>query len=294
MRGRGGCGWLGGGSGGGCGSEVEGREEEGGAAANIEDCASDVVLCRLRPPDVIETGATPGQYDDCHELHTIEGYRVHAKDRIVELAGRSDWLVLDTETAGLDDEVISVAVVATTCERPFHSLVRPTAPIHPKATAVNVMTNEMYTARLGWPVDPERHVTVTVGVSEGIAAAMLATLNPGDEIIILEPAHDNFRPAALLAGAVPVAVPLEPPDYRFDPKRLRAAVTPRTRALLLNTPHNPSGRVFNSKELDIITDLVLQHDLLLLTDEIYDQIWYDGRGHVSPGSRPELRGKRLR
>lgn len=152
---------------------------------------------------------------------------------------------------------------------------------------------EMYTERLGWSVDPERHVTVTVGVSEGIAAALLATLNPGDEIIIFEPAHDNFRPAALLAGAVPVAVPLEAPDYRFDPARLRAAVTPRTRALLLNTPHNPSGRVFNTKELDIITDLVLQHDLLLLTDEIYDQIWYDGRGHVSPGSRPELRGQTI-
>ena len=152
---------------------------------------------------------------------------------------------------------------------------------------------ELYTERLGWSVDPDRHVTVTVGVSEGIAAAMLATLNPGDEIIIFEPAHDNFRPSAFLAGAVPVAVPLEAPDYRFDPARLRAAVTSRTRAILLNTPHNPSGRVFDQKELDIITDLVLQHDLLLLTDEIYDQIWYDGRGHISPGSRPELRGQTI-
>ena len=152
---------------------------------------------------------------------------------------------------------------------------------------------ELYTERLGWAVDPERHVTVTVGVTEGIAAAMLATLNPGDEIIILEPAHDNFRPSALLAGAVPVAVPLEPPHYRFDPAQLRAAVNSRTRALLLNTPHNPSGRVFDTQELDIITDLVLQHDLLLITDEIYDQILYDGRRHISPGSRPELRGQTI-
>ena len=152
---------------------------------------------------------------------------------------------------------------------------------------------ELYTERLGWSVDPEVHVTVTVGVSEGIAAAMLATLNPGDEIIIFEPAHDNFRPSAFLAGAIPVAVPLEPPHYRFDPARLRSAINSRTRALLLNTPHNPSGRVFDTHELDLITDLVLQHDLLLITDEIYDQILYDGRRHVSPGSRPELRGQTI-
>jgi aspartate/methionine/tyrosine aminotransferase len=148
-----------------------------------------------------------------------------------------------------------------------------------------------YTKRLGWDVDPAVHVTVTCGVTEGITAAMLALLNPGDEIIILEPAHENFRPAAVLAGAVPVAVPLEAPGYRLDIERLAAAITPRTRALLFNTPHNPTGRVFDAEELAGVIDLVTRHDLILITDEIYDRILYDGRQHVSPGSRQEVRDR---
>ncbi|MBI1294739.1 aminotransferase class I/II-fold pyridoxal phosphate-dependent enzyme [bacterium] len=146
-----------------------------------------------------------------------------------------------------------------------------------------------YTTALGWDVDPNVHVTVVCGVTEGITAAMLAFLNPGDEIIILEPAHENFRPAAVLAGAVPVAVPLEAPNYRLDPQRLAAAVTPRTRALLFNTPHNPTGRVFDDEEIAAVIDVVTQNDLILITDEIYDRILYDGRVHVSPGRLDPLR-----
>ncbi|RME60111.1 MAG: aminotransferase class I/II-fold pyridoxal phosphate-dependent enzyme, partial [Caldilineae bacterium] len=150
---------------------------------------------------------------------------------------------------------------------------------------------EKYTRQLGWDVDPNVHVTVVCGVTEGITAALLALLDPGDEIIILEPAHENFRPAAVLAGARPVAVPLEAPDYRLDPERLAAAVTDRTRALLLNTPHNPTGRVFDDEEVQGVIDLVLRHDLVLITDEIYDNILYDGRVHVSPGSREAVRDR---
>jgi aspartate/methionine/tyrosine aminotransferase len=146
-----------------------------------------------------------------------------------------------------------------------------------------------YTSLLGWDVDPAQHVTVVCGVTEGITAAMLALLNPGDEIIILEPAHENFRPAAVLAGAVPVAMPLEAPTYRLDPERLAAAVTPRTRALLFNTPHNPTGRVFDAEEIAAVVDMVTKHDLILITDEIYDRILYDGREHVSPGSLEPVR-----
>lgn len=148
---------------------------------------------------------------------------------------------------------------------------------------------EIYAQRLGWPVDPDAHVTVTCGVSEGIVITLMALLNPGDEMIVLEPAHDNFRPAAYMAGAVPVAAPLAPPAYRLTEALLATAVTPKTRALLLNTPHNPTGRVFDEEELQIVTRFVLQHDLLLITDEIYDHILYDGRVHVSPGSHPPLR-----
>jgi len=143
---------------------------------------------------------------------------------------------------------------------------------------------ERFTRRLGWQVDPSANVTVTCGVTEAVNSAMLSILNPGDEIVIIEPAHENFIPSAIFAGATPVAVPLEAPGYRLDPERLERAVSPRTKALLLNTPHNPTGRVFDAEEMQGLIDVVLKHNLVVITDEIYDHILYDGRKHVSPGS----------
>ncbi|MDQ3249212.1 MAG: pyridoxal phosphate-dependent aminotransferase [Chloroflexota bacterium] len=152
---------------------------------------------------------------------------------------------------------------------------------------------ELYTAALGWPVEPDLHVTVTCGVTEGIVVALMATLNPGDELLIIEPAHENFRPEALMIGVQPVAVPLPAPGYRLDPERLAAAITPRTRALLLNTPHNPTGRVFDAEEMAGVVALVEKHNLLLITDEIYNRILYDGRVHVPPGSLDALRARTI-
>jgi aspartate/methionine/tyrosine aminotransferase len=148
-----------------------------------------------------------------------------------------------------------------------------------------------YRQWLGWDVDPARHVTVTCGVTEGLCSVLLATLDPGDEVLVPEPAHDNYRPACELADAVPVAVPLEPPEHRLDPDRLAAAITPRTRAVLLNTPHNPTGRVVDGGELAALAELVIGRDLLLVTDEIYDRLVYDGRHHVCPGSLEALRDR---
>ncbi len=152
---------------------------------------------------------------------------------------------------------------------------------------------ELYTPRLGWQVDPDVHITVTCGVSEALAASMLAVLDPGDQIIIIEPAHESFHPCAHFAGAEPVAVPLQRPDYRLDPDRLAAAVNSRTRALVLNTPHNPTGRVFDAEELAGVIRTVVENDLVLITDEIYDRILYDGRQHVSPGSLEPLRERTI-
>lgn len=152
---------------------------------------------------------------------------------------------------------------------------------------------ELYTSRLGWDVYPDKHVVVTCGVSEAICASLLAVLNPGDEVILIEPAHENFRPAAIFAGAEPVAVPLDRPGYQLDGDRLRAAITPRTRALILNTPHNPTGRVLAGAELATVIDVVARHNLVLITDEIYDHILYDGRVHVSPGSLEPLRDRTI-
>lgn len=152
---------------------------------------------------------------------------------------------------------------------------------------------ELYSGRLGWPVHPDRHVTVTCGVSEGIITAVQSILNPSDELLILEPAHDNFRPAAYMANAVPVPVALDAPDYRLEVAKLRAAVTPKTRAMLLNTPHNPTGRVFDAEEIAGVIEVVLENDLVLITDEIYDRILYDGRIHQSPGSLAPLRDRTI-
>lgn len=136
---------------------------------------------------------------------------------------------------------------------------------------------------LGWEVEPDRHVSVTCGVTEAIACAFLGLLDPGDEVLIIEPAHETYAPAAYLADAVPVPVALEPPAWRLDGDRLEAAVTARTRAVLVNTPHNPTGRVLDAEELATIAEVVLRHDLVVVTDEIYDRILYDGRAHRPPG-----------
>ena len=148
---------------------------------------------------------------------------------------------------------------------------------------------ELYTQRLGWQVQADEHIVVTCGVTEALATAMLGILNPGDEIIVLDPAHETFRPGARLADARAISVVLPAPDFRLDGQRLAAAVTPRTRAMILNTPHNPSGRVFDAEEMAAVIDVVTKNDLILITDEIYDRILYDGRTHISPGSLQPLR-----
>ncbi|MEX1018780.1 MAG: aminotransferase class I/II-fold pyridoxal phosphate-dependent enzyme [Litorilinea sp.] len=152
---------------------------------------------------------------------------------------------------------------------------------------------ERYGPRLGWDVDPDVHVTVTCGVTEGIVVAQMAVLNPGEEILIIEPAHENFAPAAIMINAVPRAVPLTGPDYRLDYDLLARYVSSKTRAILLNTPHNPTGRVFDADEIAAIARLVIEHDLVLITDEIYEHILYDGRVHVAPGSLPALRDRTI-
>jgi len=134
--------------------------------------------------------------------------------------------------------------------------------------------------RRGLRVDPETQVTVCCGATEGMIAAMLGVLDPGDEVLIPEPFYENYGPDGILSGAVPRFVPMAE-GFRLDLAALEAAVGPRTRAVVLNTPHNPTGRVFTGGELDGLCDLVRRHDLLLLTDEIYEEILYTGT-HRSP------------
>jgi len=140
----------------------------------------------------------------------------------------------------------------------------------------------------GHPVDPDRHVTVCCGATEAMIAALLGTVDPGDEVVVFEPFYENYGPDCTLAGAVPRLVPLRPPAWELDVAALERAFGPRTRAVVINTPHNPTGKVFTRAELDRIAALCRQHDVLAITDEIYEHILYDGAEHVSIGSLPGM------
>jgi len=141
------------------------------------------------------------------------------------------------------------------------------------------------------PADPEIEVTVTCGVSEAIMATILALTDPGDEVIILEPWYENYVPDCLMAGVRPRFVPLREPEYTFDPDELRAAFNDRTRLILINTPHNPTGRVFTRAELTTIAALCQEFNVIAVTDEIYEHILYNGREHVSIGSLDGMRDR---
>lgn len=142
----------------------------------------------------------------------------------------------------------------------------------------------------GLAFDPETEITVTCGATEAMVATMLALVDPGDEVIVFEPFYENYGPDAVLCGAVPRYVRLRPPDWSFDPAELAAAFGPRTRAIVLNTPNNPTGKVFAREELQQIASLCEQWDVLAFTDEIYEHMVYDGAVHVPlvslPGMRP--------
>jgi len=142
--------------------------------------------------------------------------------------------------------------------------------------------------RYNLQADPDRHVTVTCGVTEGIVASLMAVTDPGDEVIIVEPFHENFLPAVLFAGGTPVFFALEPPAYELDPERLRRAFSPRTRAIIINTPHNPTGRVFSREELQGVADLCHEFGALAITDEIYEHIIYDNRKHIPLATLPGM------
>ena len=129
-------------------------------------------------------------------------------------------------------------------------------------------------------IDPERQVTVSCGATEAMIAAMLAAVDPGDEVVIFEPFYENYGPDCIISGAVPRYVALHAPDWSFDPDELRRAFGSRTRAIVVNTPHNPTGKVFSRPELELIAELCIEHGAIAITDEIYEHLVYRGE-HVS-------------
>ncbi|OGR98576.1 MAG: hypothetical protein A2V88_07655 [Elusimicrobia bacterium RBG_16_66_12] len=137
--------------------------------------------------------------------------------------------------------------------------------------------------------NPETEVTVTCGVSEAMMSAILALTDAGDEVVIFEPWYENYVPDCLMAGVRPRFVPLAPPGYRIEADVLRRAVGPHTRLVILNTPHNPTGRVFSRRELEAVAEACRTHNLVAVTDEIYEHIVYDGVEHISLGSLDGMR-----
>lgn len=140
----------------------------------------------------------------------------------------------------------------------------------------------------GREIDPDQEITVTSGATEAIFDAIQAFLGPGDELISFEPFYDSYPASATLAGGRLVPVTLRPPDWSFDPDELRAAFTSRTRALLLNTPHNPTGKVFSRRELESLSALCQEHDVVVITDEVYDRITFDGARHIPLATLPGM------
>jgi N-succinyldiaminopimelate aminotransferase len=145
----------------------------------------------------------------------------------------------------------------------------------------------------GLSYDPMEEVVVFNGATEGIAASMLGILNPGDEVILFEPFYDSYPPGLVMAGAIPRYLTLSYPDYALDGEALRSLLTDRTRMIVLNTPMNPTGKVFTAQELEIIASVCLEHDLIALTDEVYEHLTFDGARHIPLATLPGMRDRTL-
>ncbi len=140
---------------------------------------------------------------------------------------------------------------------------------------------EKFERTQGIRVDPEREITICCGSTEAMMSTMMAIINPGDEVVVFEPYYENYGPDAILSGATPRFVKLRPPDWTYDERELAAAFGPHTKAIILNTPNNPTGKVFTRAELEFIRDLCVRWNAFCITDEIYEHILYDGAEHIS-------------
>ena len=160
----------------------------------------------------------------------------------------------------------------------------PMAGVQPLREAVAAKVLDCYGAR----VSPDTEVTITPGATEAIYCAVMAVVRAGDEVILFDPAYDSYEPAVLLASGVPVRLPLAPPDYGIDWQRVRDAITPRTRLIMINSPHNPTGAVLSAADMAQLEEIAERHDLLVCADEVYEHLIFDGRRHESVLRHPAL------
>jgi N-succinyldiaminopimelate aminotransferase len=182
-----------------------------------------------------------------------------------------------------EDGPAEVREAAVAALRAGHNQYAPLAGVPALCEAIAAHQRRFY----GLEVDPELGVQVTFGATEAISAALLGLLNDGDEVIVFEPLYDSYAAGIAMAGARRRVVTLRPPDWAFDPEQLAAAVTSRTRLVLLNSPHNPTGKVFSRAELELVADVCREHDLIAVTDEVYEHLVYDGE-HVPLATLPGM------
>jgi aminotransferase len=152
---------------------------------------------------------------------------------------------------------------------------------------------EKFERTQGVRVDPEREITVCCGSTEAMISSLMAIINPGDEVVVFEPFYENYGPDAILSGAKPRFVRLHPPNWEFDRQELARAFGPRTKAIIVNTPNNPTGKVFTREELEFIRELCIRWNAFAITDEIYEHIIYDGTRHISMASLEGMRERSI-
>jgi len=179
------------------------------------------------------------------------------------------------------DEVREIAIEAV---RSGYNQYPPGLGVEALRKAISVHQGRFY----GLDIDPVTEVLVTAGATEAIAASLLALVEPGQEVVTFEPYYDSYAAAIALAGGVRRVVTLRPPDYRYDIAELEAAIGPRTRLLLLNSPHNPTGKVFDREELAQISKVAIENEILVVTDEVYEHLIFDGREHVPIVTMPGM------
>ncbi|HET8755463.1 MAG TPA: pyridoxal phosphate-dependent aminotransferase [Solirubrobacteraceae bacterium] len=182
-----------------------------------------------------------------------------------------------------EDGPAAVLEAAAAAIRAGHNQYAPLAGVGALCEAIAAHQRRFY----GLEVDPELGVQVTFGATEAISAALLGLLDEGDEVIVFEPLYDSYAAGIAMAGAVRKVVTLQPPAWEFDPDQLRAAVGPRTRMILLNSPHNPTGKVFSRPELELVAGVCREHGLVAVTDEVYEHLVYDGE-HVPLATLPGM------
>lgn len=150
-----------------------------------------------------------------------------------------------------------------------------------------------YKANYGLNYDPDENITVTCGATEAMLASLMAILNPGDEVVLFEPFYENYWPDTVISGAIPKFVTLRQPDWHFDSKELSSVFNDNTKAIIINTPNNPTGKVFTREELDCIAKLCNKYDVIAITDEIYEHIVYDGLSHIPIASLDNMKDRTI-